>query len=335
MAQLAAHQYGVLGAAGSSPVTPTKKLPYEYLQDMLLTKMLGIYLFKLNSKNLKDVLKIKGLDFVWVASKNVKYLETMKNAGIKLFYPIGINGARTKYEKRFTAIDKSGNKVPTFAGWYTGVCPNNPVIRNRRLKEIKSFIDSRLSNYYEGIYLDAIRYPTYWEDKRVVYLDTCYCDICMKLYKNQNRSWTEFRETQIEELVKDIKKIMGKKVLGYFAVPESQRNLEKVFAQQPEVFYKYFDLVSPMIYPQMVGKGLKWVGAVLNFFGKYYRKDQIIPIIQTSKMPDNSPDKFDNEDAKRLTHYINKRANFGFFALDLVKTQEKQSKADVVNLYLK
>ncbi len=297
--------------------------------------MRGIYLFKLTSKNLKQTLKIKDLDFVWVASKNSKYLKKLKDSGLKLFYPIGITCAKTNHEKKFTAVDKTGNKVSTFAGWYTGVCPNNPIIRRRRLKEIKSIINSEASRYHDGIYLDAIRYPTYWEDKKVVYLDTCYCKICKDLYSKQKLNWTKFRINQIENIIKDIKKIVGRKKLGYFAVPETHSNLEKIFAQLPEINNKYFDFVSPMIYPQMVGKDLNWVGNTIKFFEKYYKNNQIIPIIQTSKMPDSSQDIFDYNEAKKLAKYVSRKGGFGYFALDLINTNGEESKSEIVNSYLK
>lgn len=296
--------------------------------------MIGIYLFKLDSKNLKDVLDIKNLDFIWVASKNTRYLKQLRDAGLKLFYPYGVVGPRTEYEKKFAAVDKLNRSVSPIAGLYDTVCPNNPTIRKRRLRDIKRFMDSQEATYYDGLYLDAIRYPTYWENKNVVYLDTCYCPTCKGLFSKQSRDWTRFRVTQIEDLVIDIRKLVSGKRLGYFAVPETYQNLERVFAQVPDVLNKHFDFVSPMIYPQMVGKNLNWVKDTIDFFRKYFGKDQVISIIQTSKMPRNSGDRFDYTDAKELANFVGNNGHFGYFALDLIKPAAGHTRAEVVNSYL-
>lgn len=282
----------------------------------------GIYIAKLDQRCLDFLLKNRVFDFLWVASDDEKVLQQLKKKGYSLFYPLGIFSSSDGQEwNKFRARDKSGRPIEMFSGWYRGNCPSRSKLRSERLASIKKIFKSP---YYDGVWLDTIRYPTYWETKKPEYLDTCHCAVCRKAFLKSGLNWEKFRIQQIESFLEEIVRVKGKKRLGYFAVPEAPSRLRKIFAQPPDIFKDKADFVSPMIYPQMVGKDLTWVREKVKYFQKYFGEKRTIPIIQLVKMPDDSPDNFTATDARELAKTVARLGPFGFFMLDQVidKTDE-------------
>lgn len=282
----------------------------------------GIYVGKLDKKSLDFLLKSDDFDFVWVASEDRKSLALLKKKGYFLYYPLGVFSSSDDQEwNKFKAVDKSGKPIEMFSGWYRGNCPSRPKLRSKRLALINKIFKSP---YYDGVWLDTIRYPTYWETKKPEYLDTCYCPNCQREFRQSGLNWEKFKTRQIESFLEEIVKIKGKKNFGYFAVPETPIRLRKVFAQPLEIFKDKAIFVSPMIYPQMVGRDLNWVKGTVKYFQKFFGKKRTIPIVQLIKMPDNSPDIFTVVDAHKLAETVSKLGPFGYFMLDQVISRKDE-----------
>lgn len=282
--------------------------------------MVGAYIGKLDRELTELAIGLK-LDFVWAKSKNNRLLTSLAKAEIEVYYPVGIFAAQNEQEISHAAIDRSGALIKEYAGWYTGLCPTDPEIIEKRREEIKQVFRNE---FYDGVFLDTIRYPTYWEDKRPEYLDTCYCKRCQKLFAEFAGSWEKFRVTQIENFVSEVAKIKEGKILGYFAVPETEERLSKVFAQTREGLARYVDLVSPMIYPQMVGMNLEWAKETVTRFVGEFRKSRVLPIMQVIKMPEGSA-----VDLRREIGLMG--CGLGLFMLDQVKDKPKLL-ANLINL---
>jgi hypothetical protein len=280
--------------------------------------MQGFYVWDLNKKA-ADILRRTGVDFVWVHSGDDDQIAKLKANGIKIFYSQGAFVAQNKEEKeKYAAISKSGKRVKGYAGWYVGLCPSNNKLRQERFKKIRSIFDNPL---YDGVYLDSIRYPTFWETKEPEYLNTCYCSECLTLSKKakkQGLNWFEFRIKQISSFFNAVCALKKSKKLGYFAVPETQENLYNVFAQPYAIFHDKVDYVSPMIYPQMVGKNLEWAKQTVLNFQQHFGKEKTIPITQVIKMPEDSKDRFDENDAIKLSQAVKSLGNIGYFMLDQI-----------------
>lgn len=280
--------------------------------------MKGFYIGKLDESTVNSVINLK-LNFVWTNSNNFKFLKALKNQGIKLFCPIAVFCSVNKTELKYKAINKQGKIISTYAGWYNGLCPNREKLRNKRLQSIKRAFENK---YFDGVFLDSIRFPTYWETKEPVYLDTCYCKTCLSLQKQSGDSWIKFRQKTILSFLGEIIKLKPKnKTVGYFAAPESEKRLKEIFAQEPRIFKKYVDYVSPMIYPQMVGKDDRWGNETVQYFSTVFSKNSVVPILQVVKMPENSPDIFSEADAINFAQDI-KSEHKGFFMMDQVKDNE-------------
>ena len=280
--------------------------------------MKGIYVHNLNDESVA-IIKSLNLSFIWTPSEASAYLTELKNSEITIYKAIGMFGADSDDEaEKYRAIDRKGNKIPTFAGWYRGLCPNQPEIIKKRFALAQK---TAANDLYDGVWLDAIRYPTYWEANPPEYLDTCYCEICKKLYEEANNSgstWEHFRRDQIIKTITHIKHALGNKTLGYFAVPDSIEQLQTIFAQAPSDFEKVVDFASPMIYSQMVGKDSNWALKIVREFQTVFAKNRVIPILQLVKMPDNSTDIFTVENAASLSYNLFALGNVGYFMLDQI-----------------
>jgi len=276
--------------------------------------MKGIYT-ELKDKEIPYLLDFKP-DFIWAGRHDEKRLKQLHDVGIKNFRSIGIFCAQGKVEKqKHRAINKRRKPIETYQGWYVGLCPTDPEIRSKRLKEIRTAFNSP---YVDGVWLDSIRYPTYWETPKPKYLDTCYCKRCLSMFQKSGLSWIDYRIEQIRLFIKEVVKLRNDKILGYFAVPETDDKLEKVFVQPLKIFKNYFNYASPMIYPQMIHRDFIWAQQTVEKFHDVFTKDRVIPIIQLVKMPDDSVDTFTIEATKILLNTISNLGSVGYFMLGQV-----------------
>jgi len=273
--------------------------------------MKGIYT-ELKDKETQFLLDIKP-DFIWTGTNDGQRLKQLHNEGIKIFRSVGVFCAQDEVEKQENrAINKSGFAVKPYQSWYVGLCPTDEEILVKRINEVETAFNSP---YVDGVWLDSIRYPTYWETPAPEYLDTCYCKRCLSMYRKSNASWNDFRIEQISNFVTKVLELKKDKILGYFAVPETHEKLEKIFAQPLEIFENYFDYASPMIYPQMVHKNSLWAQRTVNKFLKVFGHDRVIPILQLAKMPDDSKDIFSEDDLKKILTTLSFSSSIGYFML--------------------
>lgn len=284
--------------------------------------MKGIYTeFKV--REIPFLLEIKP-DFIWTGASDEQKLKQLRDNGIKIFRSIGVFCARDDIEKlKNRAIEKNGSPVKTYRGWYTGVCPTDQEVILKRLSEIETAFNSP---YVDGVWLDSIRYPTYWETPTPEYLDTCYCKRCLSMFRKSGLSWKNFRLEQISCFIRKAFKLKQDKLLGYFAVPETNQNLETIFIQPLKIFKNYVDYVSPMIYPQMVHKNNMWARVIVKKYIDVFGLDKIIPIMQLVKMPENSNDVFTKDDARKLSIALNLSNNLGYFMLGQIIDDESRKR---------
>lgn len=177
------------------------------------------------------------------------------------------------------------------AGIQSGKCPLNPEEEKGRLGRIKK----ALSYDPDVIWVDHIRFSGYWEgagDKKSynVHPECKYC-------KDKNRVET------IVSIAKNIHTIVnGRTQLAYFAVPfgiNDMPNLTPMIGQDHKLLAKYFDLISPMVYHRMIDKPVSYISELVTWLSEETQKP-IIPIIQAKDMPDDLPDKIDEDEMQKM-----------------------------------
>lgn len=262
-------------------------------------RMIGIYGFnrsaeifkELSASKIADYLADLGIDAVWGRFKDKSITDALHKKGIKTFFEIGIFiGEDLWKEFPDSRPVLSTGKMLDKDGWYAGVCPTNENVRKKKLKEIDEMLGK---GFYDGVWLDFIRYPCHWEVKQPKIYETCFCDNCLKkiqrdtkikipnnlkekekvaswILNNNDKIWREWKNEQITSFCADVKRLINKKypgkILGMFGVPwrisDFNGAIKKIICQDYEKLAKHVDVFSPMSYHLMCNRRVDWIGDV-------------------------------------------------------------------------
>ena len=229
-------------------------------------------------------------------------------------------------------VDKNGKSLEKI-NWYAGVCPNNPDVR----KIVHASINRLIEAYsVDGLWLDFIRYPCYWEDVRSdAITEYCFCKICLEKFRNdggkkpEGKEWIEWKCLQITHFASEIKHLTRKKrkniKLGMFAIPWWEKEyggaIKKIIGQDFKKLAKQIDAYSPMVYQKFCSRYVTWISQTVKYLSKMTKKP-ILPIIQTE---DRSGKIYPNEFRSEILHAM-KHPSKGviiFFLEDLLKDNNK------------
>lgn len=232
----------------------------------------------------------------------------------------GGSGAWKKYpDARPVKADGSLLGVTTGEMEYAGVCPTHRQWRAERLSHIKKIISQQ--GDIDGIWLDFIRYPGFWETKTPKIPDTCYCPRCLRKFQDDRKvripadldtgataawikkhhpyEWTDWKKEQISSFVAEVREVLnrcrrGKILLGIFVVPwtkgERRNAISSQFGQDAFKLSEMVDVLSPMVYHRMCDRPVSWAGEMT----RYYKETvpcEVWPIIEAAG---TKPEEFRN-----------------------------------------
>ncbi|MDX9753915.1 MAG: hypothetical protein RBU29_08140, partial [bacterium] len=123
-----------------------------------------------------------GINAVFLpASASTAMLQALRQAEIRCFLEVPVFSSRSHYRAHpeWRPITASGEEMKP-DGWYHGLCPNQPALRELRLKELEKRLRYSL---FDGYWLDFIRYPVHWEKKNPRIEDSCFCPECLRRFK--------------------------------------------------------------------------------------------------------------------------------------------------------
>ncbi len=242
-------------------------------------------------------------------------IKFFKEQGFEVFLTLNVFGGKQPW-KEFPAsipVIADGSKL---SGKYGGICPTHYEWRESRLQLLDKWLtEFSGEDSVSGIWLDFIRYPGSWEHADSVIPDTCYCDRCLLLFQiekgveipkglsSQNTSewikkhaaskWLEWKKEQITSFVRDAKTVIdanesGTSIkFGAFLVPwmQGEKNSSMTFllAQDAEQIGRYVDILSPMVYHEMLGKTPNWIRETTEYFSDITDKP-VWPIIQAQDL---------------------------------------------------
>ncbi|MFA4916905.1 MAG: hypothetical protein WC560_09575 [Syntrophales bacterium] len=251
-------------------------------------------------------------------------IKWFKGRGYKVYLPVNAFGGRGAWQKypetRPVKADGSLLGIDTEDTGYGGICPTHQSWRADRLNHIKKLV-SQYGDSIDGIWLDFIRYPGFWETKEPKIPDTCYCPRCLRKFQDDRKikipaglntgeaaawikenspyEWMRWKKEQISSFVAEVKKILdyrqGNKIrLGVFVVPwtkgEKQNAISYSLGQDAFELSKMVDVLSPMVYHKMCGRPESWVGEMIQYYKEAVRCD-LWPIVQSV---DCKPEEFRN-----------------------------------------
>ena len=247
--------------------------------------------------------------------------------GIATYHEITIFASKKLYQERadLRPIRADGSEQPP-RGWYYGLCPNNPELRQQKLERIKGLF-SRPE--VQGVWLDFIRYPVRWEVPDPWTDDTCFCDTCLEAFlqhthgdfaipaelterpeiaewilKEHLPSWIDFKCASIERFVADAAKVRDDVrpdgVLGIFTIPwylsDFDGAIHRTVAQDFSRIGPHVDVFSPMVYHLLCGRPDAWVGEYTEWL-KDLTQVPVWPIVQAM----NEPGELSAESFERVT----------------------------------
>jgi hypothetical protein len=195
-------------------------------------------------------------------------------------------------------------------GWYHGLNPSLPALRERRLRDLERF----LTRYdLDGVWLDFIRWPCHWEvraphlpltsfDRGTLggFAAACGFDIpetspsaaAAQILERYAAEWTAWRCQQITAWVAEARAIVDRVrpgvLLGLFGVPwrpdDYDGAIRRIIGQDYAALSAHVDVFSPMVYHHMCGQPVEWIDAVTRDLAGRTGKP-IWPIIQSVDMP--------------------------------------------------
>ncbi len=195
-----------------------------------------------------------------------------------------------------------------------GVCPTHKDYRTQRLTLLETWLKDGGQDWpIDGVWLDFIRYPGRWEQAEPDIPDTCYCERCLKQFQDESGinipenlttvvqkadwiqdtkplEWMNWKKEQIVSFVRETRSLIDTFAadrnfkLGVFLVPwfksDHSTMLSSHIAQDAELFAPYTDVFSPMVYHEMVGQSVNWIGEISDYFSEMTGKT-LWPIIQS------------------------------------------------------
>ena len=227
---------------------------------------------KLDEEKLTQVSEL-GVNAVFTSYKNLQkdWSRILQHQNVKVYAEVSLFAGEDLWQKYPDAhpIDRNGKPLEKI-GWYAGVCPNHPKVRQEKLELIRNII--KLFDA-DGIWLDFIRYPCHWEVPSPDLSEYCFCPKCLAKFKKEiggkpeGDKWIRWKCDQIISFVAEVSSLIrqsGKNLeLGVFAVPWRDVDfggaITRVIGQDFKSLAQYIDVFSPMVYHKMCGKTPGWI----------------------------------------------------------------------------
>ncbi len=276
-------------------------------------------------------LKENFINAVFADKLDPELMNSLRTAGIKVYATVQVFGGHSAWKTypQLRPVNSEGEPLPSKYG--SGICPTQRWYWPRILGRISQ----KLQAGYDGVWLDFIRFGSYWEAPQPQLEQLCFCDSTLAdfskasgiaipqdtvsvdsliLVTNSNalahrdslfrrplttaekaswilthheRDWYDYKKNVITDFVKQAKERFAKrpgKTLGLFVVPwrrnEQSDAITRVFGQDVMALRDHVDVFSPMLYHELRGRPLAWIGGFVKYMAILTKKP-VLPIIQS------------------------------------------------------
>jgi len=264
-------------------------------------------------EQMAQTLKQWGVTAVFGGYKDSSLVAALRARGIRVFAEVALFVGKN-YWKRYPhsrPIVSTGKSMAP-QGWYYGINPVIPEIREHNLKKIRRLIER---SPVDGVWLDFIRWPCRWEKPNPRLVQTSFDPFTLESFQKDtgihipselgpvpNRAgwilqhhredWTGWKCQQITEFVRQVREILNsaprKVLLGLFGVPwrstDFDRAIQHIIGQDYRALSAHVDVFSPMVYHKLCGKDVPWIAEVTTWVGKETGKP-VWPIVQAMDEP--------------------------------------------------
>jgi hypothetical protein len=284
---------------------------------LIFIKNLSVYPIDALKKYYRDK-KFTGIIVSYTTSD--QKIKILKNLGYKIYasFPVFMSKNIWKMHPETRPVDKNGILVK-WSGWYYGINPHIEWLRKQKLSSIDKIANNTL---FDGIFLDFIRYPIYWESPNPKYIETGFDKIALNLFLKKNyksladgrekilkkylSQWRRWKEQNITTFIRKSKEIVNRrgKKLGVFLVPYLPDNhMKKYVNQEYSEIKKYCDFCSPMLFYKMIKKNKSWLIKLDNRYLKLFKK-KYFPVHQSFSLQKKELSGFLTQLKKNKSSYI-------------------------------
>jgi hypothetical protein len=278
----------------------------------------GIKCSENNPKNF-NFFKDVGINVLFGFNIVPEFREYLKKNGILFFLNFSVFHAPQEVEKypNLLPVDSEGVKEPLDT-WQKIVCPSHDDFNLSQIQKIREQVKQIDP---DGLSLDFIRYPVYWEKIELKFKledmrKFCFCDMCINKFQSQESVlipaklkstkdksdwilkncpdvWNDWRCRVIANTIMEIsmaaKSIKSNIVIDVHTIPWRQEDfdgaIKSVVGQDFEMFAQYVDVFSPMCYHTMLRRDPEWIHSVVSQMHTLTNKP-IWPCIQGQQIYD-------------------------------------------------
>ena len=272
-------------------------------------------------------LRGSGVNAIFIGSGSLtsERVATLHDAGAKVFAEFNSmhDAGYLKSHPDAAPIGTDGRISPPPDGWQ-GLCPTHPGYRKNRMDAFRAVL---ADHEVDGVWLDYHHSHASWEQAVPVMPDTCFCERCLRLFKDQTgvrlpnkpaaelsrlllgqykQRWIRWRCDVFTDWVREYRAVLDSTrpgaLLGTFHCPWSDTDfdgaLESKLAIDLKAQSRYLDVFSPMPYharfghlsdPGWISRQASWLGNHLGVRGEPGEHLKIWPIVQISDWGETVP----------------------------------------------
>jgi hypothetical protein len=255
-----------------------------------------------------------GITAVFGGYGDSSMVSALHSRGIRVFAEVALFVGKkhwTRYPRSRPILSTGKPMAPD--GWYYGVNPVIPEIRQHGLEIIQ-----RLVERYplDGIWLDFIRWPCRWDKPNPQLPQTSFDSFTLGAFQmdtgiripralitipdqagwilqHHREDWADWKCKQINEFVRQAREMMKRArrraLLGLFGVPwrpaDFDGAIRHVIGQDYRALSPHVDVFSPMAYHKLCGRDIPWIAQVTEWVGQETGK-AVWPIVQAMDEPE-------------------------------------------------
>ncbi len=255
-------------------------------------------------------LREHGFNAVFGAHRHAPLASALAAAGIRRYAELALFVGERHWQSHPESrpLGSDGLPLPK-RGWYAPVCPNQPWLVEAKLRQAEQLLRS---GRVDGIWLDFIRFPGRWEERRGALAQACFCARCLaslaaagigpstgdarlrariilERHRDRFAAWKAERIAEVVRRLRErLKQVRPTALLGIFTVPLRASDhggaRRAIFGQDPRLLGPLVDVVSPMAYHLMLGQRPAWIGELSSELRAEAGKP-IVPVVQACSVP--------------------------------------------------
>ena len=260
-----------------------------------------------------------GVTAVFGGYEDPALVAALHERGIKVFAEVALFVGKQYWERypHSRPVTSTGEPMAP-EGWYYGVNPIIPEIRQHNAERIRTLIE-----HYDvdGVWLDFCRWPCRWERPTPKLLQTSFDPLALAAFQrdqgitipptlhtipekarwieeHHQEAWTSWKCRQITEFVGQVRAIIDqaprprKVLLGLFGVPwhvsDFDGAIRSVMGQDYRALAAHVDCFSPMVYHKLCARDIPWIAEISAWVGEETGRP-VWPIVQAMDDPGPLP----------------------------------------------